>query len=106
MPSVIYVYICTLVHLYIIMVCTYGMAMGMYQCALLAAICAVCYWLIAYCLWYVSMGILYTYGCICGTFQCAFISLHPSYNIARCGICLTVLFLSDDPASFIVYACQ
>ena len=53
MLSMIYVssFVCTRVHLYIIVVCTDGMTIGMSLYLLLAAFSMVCYWLTVHQLW-------------------------------------------------------
>ena len=61
----VYIYICTRVHLYIAMVCTDHMTIGMCLCVLLAANGMVCYWFTVYCLWCVFMWILYSWIYLC-----------------------------------------
>ena len=61
----VYIYVYTSVHLYIIMVCSDGMTIGLCPCVLLAAIGMVCYWLPIYILWCASILMLYNYTYIC-----------------------------------------
>ena len=51
----VYIYLCTRVCLYMIMVYTDGMTISKCLCSLLAAIGMVCHWFTAYCLWYASI---------------------------------------------------
>ena len=75
----------------------------MCPCALVTVIGKVRYWLTVYCMWCVSMQILYNYRYICITVQCSIISIHlPSYNIARHGLLLTMLCLSNEFVSLTV----
>ena len=61
MPFILYaqcdlfISICSIVHLYIIMVCTDGITISMSTCVLLAATGIMFYWLTDYCAWCVSM---------------------------------------------------
>ena len=88
------------------MVCTDGVTIGMCLCVILAAIGTVCNWLTVYCVHLCGYYII-TDISVSLSGWCIIIPLHPtSYNIARCGFCLTVLCLSDDPVHLIVYSCH
>ena len=94
------------VHLCTVVIRTNGMTIDMCPCMLLAAICAICYWLSVCQLWCIGVDIIQSeiYFCHC---LCPIISAHAlSYNIPRCGFCLTVWYLSDDLVSLIVCDCH
>ena len=89
--QIIYIQVCIYIQLwYSLMVW-----MSVCPCVLLAVSSMVHYWINAYCIvmciYCTPMWALHRYGCIFVHIHIT-ISLHlPSHNIARCGICLTVL---------------
>ena len=51
--------------------------------------------------WYVIGRLFIVYGLV----NYYITTNPPSYNIVRCGFCLTMLYLSDDPVSLHGYTC-